>query len=118
LTASSANEWAGAQRLAKPYTASYNGLTYFGKDIAGIIYRIFVAKKKTTEITSEFNDVERQIIALCCDGLKCKEIADRLCLSPRTVDNYKNKIFEKLGIHSTMEMVRYAIGNRIISMDI
>jgi DNA-binding NarL/FixJ family response regulator len=107
----------GGAEIGEAVHSIVNGLDYFGKDIAGIIYRIFVAKKKTTEITSEFNDVERQIITLCRDGLKCKDIADRLCLSPRTVDNYKSKIFEKLGIHSTLEMVRYAVGNGIISLD-
>ncbi len=94
-----------------------DGYDYFGKDICKIIYSVFVAKKKTTEVTPEFNEVERQIIQLSGKGLRCKQIAEQLCLSPRTIDNYKNHIFGKLGIHSTLEMIQYALKKGIIRIE-
>lgn len=51
---------------------------------------------------------ELDVIRLCCDGLSSKEIADRLNVSVRTVDAHKANIFKKLGISSTVELVRYA----------
>jgi DNA-binding NarL/FixJ family response regulator len=90
------------------------GFEYFGSDIADIIYKIYVAKKHTAEVTGEFTAQERCIIELCREGLPSKLIADRLCVSPRTVENHQNNIFKKLGIGSTLEMVRYAIANGII----
>ncbi len=93
------------------------GLEYFGKDISEIIYRIYVAKKKTTEVGKEFTEQEKRIIELSQEGLSGKQIAERLSISPRTVDNHKNNIFRKLGINSTLEMVRYALRKGIIRME-
>jgi DNA-binding NarL/FixJ family response regulator len=90
------------------------GVDYFGKDIAEIISRIYIAKKKSTQITPEFSDQERHIIECCQEGLSGKLIADRLCLSLRTVDWHKSNIFRKLGINSTLEMVRFAVTNGIV----
>jgi two-component system response regulator NreC len=103
--------------LAEAIRSIMNGLEYFGKDISELIYRIYVSKKKTTEVTPEFTEQEKKIIELCRDGLPSKQIAGYLCLSPRTVENHKNKIFNKLGINSTAEMVCYALKNGIINME-
>jgi DNA-binding NarL/FixJ family response regulator len=103
--------------IASAIRSVMNGMEYFGKDIASIIYEIYVYKKKTTEVTPEFTDREREIILLCRDGLLAKEIAGRLDISVNTVQNHKKNIFHKLGINSTMEMVQYALKHRIIRMD-
>ena len=91
------------------------GRNYFGKDIAEIISRIYVAHKKTTKITTEFTEQEKLVIECCQKGLSSKLIADRLFISPRTVDWHKSNIFRKLGIKSTLEMVKFAVDNGIIS---
>lgn len=51
---------------------------------------------------------EKEVVALCCEGLQSKEIADRLNVSVRTIDAHKANIFKKLGISSTVELVRIA----------
>ena len=94
-----------------------DGYEYFGADISKIIFNTYVATKKTAQVTSEFTAQERQIIELCGEGLSVRKIADRLCISPRTVENHKQNIFEKLDIHSTGEMIRYAIKNGIIKIE-
>jgi len=76
-----------------------------------------VSKKKTTTVTPEFTNREREIIHLCRDGLISKEIAARLGISARTVVSHKEKIFCKLGINNTMEMVQYALKNGIIRVE-
>ena len=93
-----------------------NGLDYFGKDISEIISRIYLAKKKTTNISEEFSEQEKHIIELCLEGLPAKLIADRLCISTRTVDWHKSNMFSKLGINSTLELVQFAMKNGIIRM--
>jgi len=106
----------GVKALVEAIRSIMSGLEYFGKDIADIIYKIYVSKKKTTEVTVEFSDIERKIIELCREGLQSKQIADRLELSPRTIENHKSRIFRKLGINNTIEMVQYAMKNGIISV--
>ncbi len=107
----------GADEIAQAIRSVAQGFEYFGSDIAAIIYKIYVAKKRTAEVTPEFTEQERRIIELCREGLPSKLIADRLCISPRTVDNHKNNIFRKLGINSTVEMVRYALKHGIIELE-
>jgi len=107
----------GINELAEAIDSVMNGVEYFGRDISAILFDVYVSKKKTAEATAEFTEQEKKIIELCRDGLPSKQIADRLCISPRTVENHKNNIFRKLGINSTVEMIRYAMKNGIISVE-
>ena len=94
-----------------------SGFEYFGKDISEIIYDIYLSAKKTAKITSEFTRQEREIIELCGKKLKAREIADKLCISHRTVENHKQKIFEKLGINSTKELIQFGATHGIMVSD-
>lgn len=49
-----------------------------------------------------------------CKGLSCNEIAKMMYISPKTVDNHKQHIFAKLGIHNIVQLVTYAVRNKII----
>ena len=96
--------------------AIMDGSEYYGRDIAKLIYQIYVAKKGSTEITSEFTSREKEIIELSRDGLLVKEIATKLNVSTNTVRNHKTNIFQKLNINNTLEMVQYALKHKIISL--
>jgi DNA-binding NarL/FixJ family response regulator len=106
-----------ADELAHAIRTVMSGLDYFGRDISAIIFGIYVSKKKTTEVTHEFTEREREIIVACRDGLMGKEIADRLGISFHTVNVHKRNIFHKLGINNTMEMVQYALKKGIIRIE-
>ena len=103
--------------LARAIRAVQFGQEYFGRDISTIIFDVYVAKKKTSVVSNEFTEREREIIHLCRDGLMCKEIADRLSISINTVNNHKKHIFQKLGINNTMEMVQFALKNGIVRIN-
>ena len=100
--------------LAEAIRSVMQGLEYFGRDISEIISRIYLAKKKTTNVGKEFSEQEKHIIELCLEGLPAKLIADRLGISTRTVDWHKSNMFSKLGINSTLELVQFVIKNKII----
>ena len=51
---------------------------------------------------------EMEIVRLCCEGLASKEIAEKLSISPRTVDTHKINIFRKLGVNTTVDLLRWA----------
>ncbi|MCJ8210444.1 response regulator transcription factor [Mucilaginibacter sp. RS28] len=61
---------------------------------------------------------EREIdfLKLCCSELTYKEIADKMFVSPRTVDNYRDALFQKLNIKSRTGLVLYAIQNNIFKI--
>jgi len=57
---------------------------------------------------------ERQVVQLIAEGHRSREIASQLGLSVKTVDSYRARILEKLGLHDTAGLVRYAIRHGII----
>jgi RNA polymerase sigma factor (sigma-70 family) len=50
---------------------------------------------------------EREVLDLIADGMSSKEIAQRLNLSPRTVDVYRANLFDKLGVPSLADLIRF-----------
>lgn len=68
-----------------------------------------LGKSKTDE-SSHVNLTRReiQVMALCCNGMFSKEIAEELGISLRTVETHKTNIFRKLGINTTVDLIQYA----------
>ncbi len=52
---------------------------------------------------------EKQILRMIANGMSRKEIAQRLCRSPMTIDNHRKSILKKLEIRDRVDLVRYAI---------
>ncbi|MEM9326971.1 MAG: response regulator transcription factor [Bacteroidota bacterium] len=69
--------------------------------------------KIPTSPEKAFSDGEMGFLKWCCTELTYKEIADKMCVSPRTVDGYRESLFAKLGVKNRVGLVIYAIKNRI-----
>jgi two-component system response regulator NreC len=52
---------------------------------------------------------EREVLKLVAEGYSGTEIAERLVISPKTVDTYRERIMQKLGLRHRYELVRYAL---------
>jgi len=61
---------------------------------------------------------EQEILRLLAEGLSSKEIAQKLFISPKTVENHRTNIMNKLDLHSTIELVRYAAKLGLIDVDL
>lgn len=61
---------------------------------------------------------EQEIMRMLAEGLPKSEIADRLCISRKTVDNHRSNIMKKLDLHSAMDLVRYAAKLGLIDIDL
>jgi two-component system invasion response regulator UvrY len=59
------------------------------------------------------SEKEKEFLRLVCSELTYKDIADKMFISHRTVDNYRNVLFEKLKVRSRVGLVMYAIKNGI-----
>lgn len=64
-----------------------------------------MSKEEATFLT----DREKEIIRLLCNGLQIKEVAEKLNISPRTVETHKSKILLKLGFSRITDLVKFAI---------
>jgi len=60
---------------------------------------------------------ERQVLQLVAEGQPTARIAEILTLSPRTVETYRSRLMEKLGIHDLAGLIRFAIQQGISSLD-
>ena len=58
--------------------------------------------------TEELTEREVEVIRLCAKGLSAKEIGEMLHIGKRTVETHKERIFLKLGLKSTKELINYA----------
>jgi DNA-binding NarL/FixJ family response regulator len=58
---------------------------------------------------------EYQVFQLLIEGVRAKEIASRLSLSPKTVDTYRASLMRKLDIHDLAGLVKFAIQRELIS---
>ncbi|MCJ8211757.1 response regulator transcription factor [Mucilaginibacter sp. RS28] len=64
----------------------------------------------------KLNSREIEFLKLVGTELTYKEIADKMCISARTVDGYRDQLFEKLNIKSRVGLVLYAIKNNLIEL--
>jgi DNA-binding NarL/FixJ family response regulator len=99
------------------------GERYFGPAVSEKIVREYVRKIISPEASDILQDIHltsREIEVLKCiaQGLKSKEIAEKLYISIRTVNTHRNNIMQKLNIHDTAGLVRYAIENKMIDLNI
>ena len=63
------------------------------------------------------NDREIEFLKLACSELTYKEIAGKMFVSPRTIDGYRDALFEKLKVKTRVGLVLYAIKNGIVNID-
>ncbi len=61
---------------------------------------------------------EQEIMRMLAEGLSKSEIAGRLCISVKTVENHRSNIMKKLDLHSAMDLVRYAAKLGLIDIDL
>lgn len=61
---------------------------------------------------ADISKKEMEFLKYCCSELTYKEIADKMFVSPRTVDNYREALFLKLNLKSRTGLVLYAIQNQ------
>jgi DNA-binding NarL/FixJ family response regulator len=99
-------------------------LEAFGQILDGGIYvspelelnKIFCpGEKSIDDPLQSLSAREYQVFSLLCEGIRAKEIAARLSLSPKTVDTYRASLMRKLDIHDVAGLVKFAIQRDLIS---
>jgi two-component system response regulator NreC len=88
------------------------GGTYLGPGICGVVVDAFLNGKEPQP--DPLNDRDREVLQLVAEGHTTKEIAGILGLSVKSAESYRMRIMEKLNIHDTANLVRYAIRQGMI----
>jgi DNA-binding NarL/FixJ family response regulator len=92
---------------------------YYSEIVSGkLIHAInsFDEPEKKTKRNLPLNDREMEFLKSVCTEMTYKEIADKMFLSARTIDGYRNDLFEKLNVKTRVGLVMYAIKKGIVSL--
>jgi len=94
----------------------YAGKRYIGPEIAQQL-----ALKKITDTEGSPLDLlserELQVMMMITAGQKVQDISDKLCLSPKTVNSYRYRLFDKLDVASDVELTHLAIRHGILDTE-
>lgn len=104
---------AGKDELLKALHKVTNDGTYYSDEVIPIIFNQIQKEKVKKENTSVLTDREREILTLIVKEYTSEEIANKLSISKKTVDNHRTHLLEKTGCKSTIGLVKYALKNGI-----
>ncbi|MEM9674500.1 MAG: response regulator transcription factor [Bacteroidota bacterium] len=108
----------GMDELVTAIRTVSSGDTYFCKRVADTMMEKFMQKKKSVKVggipVEQLTKREREILQLIAEEFTNQEIAEKLFISPRTVDTHRRNLILKLNVKNTAGLVRYAIKQNLI----
>jgi DNA-binding NarL/FixJ family response regulator len=106
---------APSNELLEAFAQILEGGIYVSPELE--LNKIFCSGKKPSndDPLQSLSTREYQVFLLLCDGVRAKEIAARLSLSPKTVDTYRASLMRKLDIHDVAGLVKFAIERDLTS---
>jgi DNA-binding NarL/FixJ family response regulator len=104
-----------ATELAQAVQSVLNGNFYVTPLIARDVVTSFLNPEQSRSATmDDLTGRQREILQLVAEGFSAKEIADQLKISHRTVEFHKAKIMEQLHLHTTIDLVKYAMAQGLV----
>jgi len=97
--------------------AALRGKHYLSPEISGNLIQVYLEGEKGPRKKSPLETLsrrEREIVSLIADGQTNKEIADRLCISVKTVETHRYKIMTKLNVHNAAALITVALERGLI----
>ncbi len=105
-----------ATELAQAVQSVMNGNFYVTPLIARDVVTSFLNPEQSRSATmDDLTARQREILQLVAEGFSAKEIADQLKISHRTVEFHKAKIMEQLHLHTTIDLVKYAMAQGLVT---
>lgn len=98
-----------ASELLRAVEVVGEGGTYLDSSIAGQLVSRLGQRRPSAAPSSALSDREREVVRFVAHGYSNKEIATKLDVSVKTVETYRYRATEKLGLRSRADLVRYAI---------
>ena len=96
-----------APDLTVAITEVFKGGTYLSPGVSGALVEAYLGKTKFSHVP--LTSRQRQVLQLVAEGKTTKEVASLLGVSIKTAESHRSSLMEKLSIHETAGLVRYAI---------
>jgi DNA-binding NarL/FixJ family response regulator len=87
--------------------------TYYSNEVISIMTENYVVKEKIRNRTQGLSTREKEIIALICQELTSAEIAEKLFISPLTVETHRRNILRKSNSKTIVGLIKFAIDNKL-----
>ena len=110
----------GLTELTSAIRAVFAGGTYLSPAVAGGIVNSFVRNPASPNSANELGSLssrEREVLQMVAEGLNTKEIAARLGVSVKTIETHRKRVSQKLGLHTTAALTKYAIREGMTSLE-
>jgi DNA-binding NarL/FixJ family response regulator len=102
------------EELKSAITAVHQNGYHYTDSLTGLLIQA-VREPKEPEQTN-LNEQEMKFLQYACSEYTYKEIADKMCLSEKTIDGYRARLFDKLGVKSRVGLAIHAIKNELIQI--
>jgi DNA-binding NarL/FixJ family response regulator len=112
-------ESAGAE-VVKAVRAVHAGRRYLSERISDKVVDDYVRGRQVTEPSlplARLSPRESEVLQLVVEGKSSAEIAEILCLSPKTVETYRSRLMSKLAIHDLPSLVKFAIQHGLTPLE-
>jgi DNA-binding NarL/FixJ family response regulator len=103
---------ASAEELVDAVRRTAEGDPVFTPGLAGLVlgeFRRMAGAPADRDTAPQLTDRETEVLRLVAKGLSSRQIASKLVISPRTVENHVQSTLRKLQLHNRVELARYAI---------
>ena len=112
-----------SERLLQGLKSVVKGDYYLDSSVShAVVENLMKSPLKAAKITdadyATLTPREQEVMRFLAEGLSSKAVAEKLFISPKTVENHRANIMNKLGLHSTIELVRYAAKLGLIDVDL
>lgn len=95
-----------------------SGRAYMSNSVAQqLALKKFSGSNQGSSPFEALSERELQTAVMIVNGSKVQEIADTFCVSPKTVNTYRYRIFDKLGVHSDVELALLAVRHNILELE-
>jgi DNA-binding NarL/FixJ family response regulator len=105
-----------AKEVVEAIRAVHAGQRYLSPRVADVVLEDYTDDKNDDPL-ARLSAREREVLQLLAEGRTGAEIAQRLSLSQKTVETYRARLVEKLGIRDLAGLVRFAIQRGLVSLD-
>jgi DNA-binding NarL/FixJ family response regulator len=102
-----------AEDLVQAISQARRGITYVSPELAQVVFQAIQSTKHVGQ--DPLTPRERQVLQLVAEGKTTKESAELLHISIKTAETHRAHIMEKLNIHETAGLVRYAIRRGVVN---
>lgn len=94
----------------------HSGRSYYSEELLEFFTNKYIGKSKSSETETKITKRELEVLKLVSQGFTSVEVANKLCISFRTVEGHKANLIEKTGSKNVVDLLMYAIKNNLIAL--